>query len=249
LSLLVEIPQDTIVSQEMNEKVDTADMLVEQTEEKEETIALNSQNKGDQEVVQQQVQKHTAEEQTPAETEQKELETQQKESNEQQVANVEEQTIKEEQVKTKEPTLEHTEETTKKPTASDAAPIIFKNILFDFDRSFLRDMSKQELEKLYAYMVAHPDITLEINGHTDWIGAEEYNMALGGRRSTSAVNYLLSKGIEKGRIVWRSFGESQPVAPNALPSGKDNPEGRQLNRRCEFTIGGRAQSYNITLKF
>ncbi len=128
-------------------------------------------------------------------------------------------------------------------------PLIFKNILFDFDKFFLRELSKQELEKLYRYLHNNPDVTVEIDGHTDWIGTEEYNMGLGERRAKSALNYIIERGIDKDRIVWRSYGEKEPVAPNALPSGKDNPDGRQLNRRCEFTIGGQTQSYNIKMKF
>ena len=71
---------------------------------------------------------------------------------------------------------------------------------------------------------------VEIQGHTDSKGTEEYNMKLGERRAESVKTYLGTQGISADRVATKSFGESDPVADNTI-NGKDNPAGRALNRR------------------
>jgi OOP family OmpA-OmpF porin len=71
---------------------------------------------------------------------------------------------------------------------------------------------------------------VEIQGHTDSKGSDDYNMALGMRRAESVKKYLGTQGISADRITTRSFGKTQPVADNEV-NGKDNPTGRALNRR------------------
>jgi len=114
--------------------------------------------------------------------------------------------------------------------------ISFENILFDFDRFFLRDKSKEVLDNIVAYMKEHPEAELDIDGHTDWFGTDEYNMELSKKRSIAAINYLKRRGISGTRVKINYFGEGQPTAANANPDGSDNPDGRQLNRRCEFRV-------------
>ena len=127
--------------------------------------------------------------------------------------------------------------------------MVFKNIQFDFDKTNLRQASIDELDKIYTYMNSNPEKNLEVAGHTDWIGTDEYNMGLSKRRALSAVNYLKNKGLENARLDYVYFGESKPIADNAKPDGKDNPEGRQINRRCEFQMTSPQTSQNIVLKF
>ncbi|HRE74376.1 MAG TPA: OmpA family protein [Flavobacteriales bacterium] len=124
----------------------------------------------------------------------------------------------------------------------------FENIYFDFDKFFLRNRSVEILDIIYAFMVANPEVTIAIDGHCDNIGTEDYNMGLSSRRSNSTYTFLVSKGIAKSRIKSAWHGESRPAAANAYPDGKDNPEGRQLNRRVEFKIDipGMAQ---VTLSY
>jgi len=69
---------------------------------------------------------------------------------------------------------------------------------------------------------------MEIDGHTDSVGTEEYNQRLGQRRADAVKNYFISKGIRASRLTARSFGETRPVASN------DTEEGRQTNRRVEL---------------
>lgn len=110
--------------------------------------------------------------------------------------------------------------------------IVFRNILFDFDKSDIRKASVQELNKVSGYLTNKTEVELRIDGHADWIGSEEYNMALSERRAKAAYDYLLDKGIADARLTYQFFGESNPIAPNTNPDGSDNPDGRQLNRRC-----------------
>ena len=85
-------------------------------------------------------------------------------------------------------------------------------------------------------MQDNPNIIIEMSAHTDSKGKDEYNMKLSQRRAQSCVDYLISRGIPSSRMIAKGYGESRPIAPNTLPNGKDNPEGRQLNRRTEFKV-------------
>jgi len=75
-----------------------------------------------------------------------------------------------------------------------------------------------------------------MSAHTDSKGADDYNLSLSDNRARSVREYILSKGIVATRIISQGYGETKPVATNINPDGSDNPEGRQLNRRVEFTI-------------
>jgi outer membrane protein OmpA-like peptidoglycan-associated protein/tetratricopeptide (TPR) repeat protein len=112
----------------------------------------------------------------------------------------------------------------------------FANILFDFDKFFLRSKSKNVLESVYQFMQSNPTVTIRLEGHTDWFGSEPYNVGLSKRRSISAHKYLIDKGINPNRIDNAWFGETQPTANNDLPNGADDPDGRQLNRRVEIKV-------------
>ncbi|MBX9850999.1 MAG: OmpA family protein, partial [Cytophagaceae bacterium] len=110
------------------------------------------------------------------------------------------------------------------------ATLVLKNIFFDFDLATLRDESKTELEKLLKFMNDHPEIKVELSGHTDDKGKDKYNQKLSERRAEAVVAYLVEKGIDKKRLIAKGYGESKPVAPN------DTDENRQLNRRTELKI-------------
>lgn len=125
--------------------------------------------------------------------------------------------------------------------------IAFENIYFDFDKYFLRDKSKQILDKIFNYMNENPEVTIAMDGHTDWFGTDAYNVVLSKNRSTSAMNYLIKRGIDKDRISIRWHGESQPAVPNANPDGSDNKENRQLNRRVMFTIDTSDMAFTFSL--
>jgi OOP family OmpA-OmpF porin len=74
-----------------------------------------------------------------------------------------------------------------------------------------------------------------IVGHTDSIGSDEYNQRLSERRAQAVKQYLVSKGIAASRLSTEGQGEREPIAPNT-EDGKDNPEGRAMNRRAELKV-------------
>ena len=104
---------------------------------------------------------------------------------------------------------------------------------FDFNMSNIRDGADTEtLELKLAILLANPNLRLEIVGHCDERGTDEYNMALGNRRAVSSSAFLTDRGIAESRITVRSRGEEQP-----LDSGHTE-EAWARNRRAEFRIVG-----------
>lgn len=115
-------------------------------------------------------------------------------------------------------------------------PIVIKNVLYDFNKATLRPESLAVLDGLIKIMNDNPKMKVELSAHTDSIGSDTYNLKLSQQRAQSCVDYIISKGISDNRIFAKGYGKKHPIAPNSLPNGKDNPEGRQLNRRTEFTV-------------
>lgn len=115
-------------------------------------------------------------------------------------------------------------------------PIVIPNILYDFDKATLRPESMVVLDSLAKILEDNPKLVVQMSANTDSIGSDSYNMDLSQRRAQSCVDYLISKGLPEARIQAKGYGESRPIAPNSMPDGSDNPEGRQLNRRTEFTV-------------
>ncbi len=105
------------------------------------------------------------------------------------------------------------------------------NLFFDFDKVQLREDSYPELDHIAQFMEENPRISIEIEGHTDALGTEEYNQMLSSGRVTSVKDYLSTqKNIDSSRIIVKSYGESKPISEN------DTEEGRSKNRRVEFKI-------------
>ncbi|MBS7563872.1 OmpA family protein [Mucilaginibacter sp. Bleaf8] len=115
-------------------------------------------------------------------------------------------------------------------------PIVIQNILYDYNMATLRQESKTVLDGIATILNDNPKLKIELGAHTDSVGSEEYNLQLSQKRAQSCVDYIISKGIPMDRIFARGYGEAKPIEPNSLPDGKDNADGRQLNRRTEFTV-------------
>ena len=115
-------------------------------------------------------------------------------------------------------------------------PVEIKNILYDFNKADLRAESKAALDNIVTLMNDNPNIKIELRSHTDAIGNDADNLRLSQARAEACVEYIISKGIEQDRIAAKGYGKTLPVAPNTFPDGKDNPSGRQLNRRTEFVV-------------
>lgn len=114
--------------------------------------------------------------------------------------------------------------------------ITLNNIFFDFDKATLRKVSNVEIKNLVNLMKRNPGMKVEISGHTDNKGTHDYNQKLSDERANAVVNKLQESGIDANRMKAKGYGETVPVAPNTKAKGKDNPEGRQLNRRVELKI-------------
>ena len=108
--------------------------------------------------------------------------------------------------------------------------IRLNNVFFDFNKSDLLPESREELDRLVGILNDYPRMTIEIGGHTDNIGQPKDNLALSTARAQAVMDYLAGAGIDGARLTSRGYGEGRPVATN------DTDEGRQLNRRVEFTI-------------
>ncbi len=104
------------------------------------------------------------------------------------------------------------------------------NILFDFDSYTLKDEAKQTLDAIYEILKEHPEREIQISGHTDNIGKEDYNLELSEQRAKVVAEYLLQKGLKEAQISYKGYGSSKPIVPN------DSSENRAKNRRVEILI-------------
>jgi len=101
---------------------------------------------------------------------------------------------------------------------------------FAFNSAKLTPEGEAILDQAAATMEKHPSIRVRIEGNTDSVGSDAYNMKLGQRRADSAESYLVSRGISASRLSTVSFGESKPIASN------DTAEGRAQNRRVDLVV-------------
>lgn len=109
--------------------------------------------------------------------------------------------------------------------------ILFKEkVLFGFDRSDLNSSATANLDKLVNVLQKYPDTDIQIIGHTDSKGSDDYNQRLSEKRAGSVADYLRANGVSGTRITTKGMGEADPIATN------DTDEGRSLNRRVEFVI-------------
>jgi outer membrane protein OmpA-like peptidoglycan-associated protein len=109
------------------------------------------------------------------------------------------------------------------------------DVLFDFNKATLKPGAREKLSKLAGILLAYPgSYQLEIEGHTDSVGSDEYNQRLSQDRATAVQTYLTQEGVKAEKIIAvRGFGKSKPVTTN------DTAEGRQMNRRVEIVIADR----------
>ncbi len=105
-----------------------------------------------------------------------------------------------------------------------------KNIYFDFDKTTLKNESFVELNKVVDFLKQNSSVEVEISGHTDNKGSDQYNLDLSQGRSQAVVDYIISQGIESFRLSAQGYGESKPIENNDLEEGRAN------NRRVEFTV-------------
>lgn len=110
------------------------------------------------------------------------------------------------------------------------------NIFYDYNKWDIRSDAALELDKLVATLMDNPTVRIELSSHTDCRGKDAYNRSLSDKRAKSAVDYIVSKGIARERIVGKGYGESKPVTQCVCE--KCTEEEHQQNRRTEFKVLG-----------
>lgn len=108
-------------------------------------------------------------------------------------------------------------------------------IFYEYKSAKLTPESEATLDTLYTLLIENPEIVIELSAHTDSIGSDSYNLELSDARAKSCADYLVAKGLDPARVMPKGYGRNVPVAPNSI-AGKDNPDGRALNRRTEFKV-------------
>ena len=106
------------------------------------------------------------------------------------------------------------------------------DVLFDTAKFSLRPLAREKLAKVAGIVSGHPGLSLDVEGHTDSVGGDEYNQKLSEQRGESVRDYLVQQGMSASSVTTRGFGKTQPVASN------DTTAGRQQNRRVELVISG-----------
>jgi outer membrane protein OmpA-like peptidoglycan-associated protein len=106
------------------------------------------------------------------------------------------------------------------------------DVLFDTAKYTLRPAAREKLARVSGIVLSHPGLTIEVEGHTDSVGSDEYNQKLSEQRANSVREYLLSQGLPSTSLTAKGFGEGTPVASNDIASG------RQQNRRVELVVSG-----------
>jgi outer membrane protein OmpA-like peptidoglycan-associated protein len=106
------------------------------------------------------------------------------------------------------------------------------DVLFDTGKYDLRQPAKEALAKLSGIVLSHPGLRLEIEGHTDSVGADDFNQKLSEQRADAVRAYLIVQQLEPDSVSSKGFGKGRPVASN------DTSEGRQQNRRVEIIVSG-----------
>ena len=105
-----------------------------------------------------------------------------------------------------------------------------ENLFFATNKTYILPQSEQSMSDLANFLLDNPSVKIHVVGHTDAVGTDEANQILSEGRANSVRNDLIKRGVAAERITAEGKGEKEPVADN------DTEEGRQLNRRVEFTI-------------
>jgi outer membrane protein OmpA-like peptidoglycan-associated protein len=106
------------------------------------------------------------------------------------------------------------------------------DVLFDTASANLKPGAREKLARVAGILLAYPGLEIEIEGHTDSVGSDEYNQALSERRAESVRSYLVRQGISSSAVEAQGFGEGHPIVANSTAAG------RQQNRRVELVISG-----------
>jgi len=109
-------------------------------------------------------------------------------------------------------------------------------LYFDFDGDQLDPRTSRQLEIVSMILRTDTGKKIHINGHTDALGTDHYNINLSKRRAKAVRAFLTNAGVDPKQIVMQALGASQPLRPNLTAQGEDNPDGRRVNRRAEIFL-------------
>lgn len=110
----------------------------------------------------------------------------------------------------------------------DPTPVVLRNVFFSTGSAALLETSQDELLRLHTLLETHPDMRIQLNGHTDDVGDAQANQRLSEQRAKAVYDFLVAKGIAPNRLSYQGFGATRPVVAN------DSDAHRSLNRRTEF---------------
>jgi len=113
------------------------------------------------------------------------------------------------------------------------------DVLFDTGSYTLKPGAREKLAKISGILLAYPSLKIQVEGHTDSVGGDDYNQRLSEQRAQSVREYLVDQMVSADSVAAFGFGKSKPVASN------DTPEGRQQNRRVELVVSGEAIGQNM----
>jgi outer membrane protein OmpA-like peptidoglycan-associated protein len=114
------------------------------------------------------------------------------------------------------------------------------DVLFDTAQYSLRPGAREKLAKVAGIILGHPGLKIAVEGHTDSVGGDEYNMKLSDNRANSVRAYLTSQSLDPAAITAKGFGKTMPVADNRTAAG------RQANRRVELVVSGEILGTTVT---
>jgi outer membrane protein OmpA-like peptidoglycan-associated protein len=106
------------------------------------------------------------------------------------------------------------------------------DVLFDTGKYNLRPTAREKLARFSGIILAHPGLSLEVEGHTDSTGSDEFNQKLSEQRASAVRDFLVEQGLPESSISYKGFGKTMPIADNSTA------EGRQKNRRVEIVVSG-----------
>jgi outer membrane protein OmpA-like peptidoglycan-associated protein len=113
---------------------------------------------------------------------------------------------------------------------------VIGDALFDFDKSNLRPDAEETLAAAGPEIAKLGGKPARVEGHTDAIGSDAYNMKLSEARATTVRDWLAARSLVPAATPIKGYGKTKPIAPNATSDGRDDPEGRQKNRRVEVVL-------------
>jgi outer membrane protein OmpA-like peptidoglycan-associated protein len=114
------------------------------------------------------------------------------------------------------------------------------DVLFDTGQYTLKPGAREKLAKVSGIILAHPGLKIEVEGHTDSVGGDDYNMKLSENRADAVRTYLVGQGVNGDAVTAKGFGKAVPVADNSIAAG------RQANRRVELVVSGDVLGASVT---